>query len=187
MGLLDCLEFIQKNGISIAKTEVVETNPPQFPIVLKVDTIEHKTEKNLIRFVHCPGNFEKNFWDLRKEGRVLGQELVSGIELILGIQEDETFGKVVMVGAGGVFTQVLKDVAFRAVPLTREDAGDMIRELKIFQVLQGFRGKAYNIALLEDAIMKLSKIAETTDIKSLDINPFVLNDKRGVAVDCKIF
>ena len=185
--LLECLDFLKKNGIPVADTKILKEKPARFPIVLKANTLGHKTEKKLVRVVHCAGNFDKNFDDLKKQGEVLGQELATGIELILGIQADETFGKVVMVGNGGVFTEVLKDVAFRAVPLTRRDAKEMIRELKIFEALQGFRGKTYNLEILEDTLMKLSKIAETTKVKSLDINPFMLNDRRGVAVDCRIF
>jgi 3-hydroxypropionyl-CoA synthetase (ADP-forming) len=185
--LLECLDFLKIHGIGVAETKVIKEKPSKFPIVLKVNTLGHKTEKKLVRVIHCPGNFDKEFSDLKKQGEVLAQELASGIELILGIQQDETFGKVIMVGNGGVFTEVLKDVAFRAVPLTRQDAKAMIRELKIFEALQGFRGKTYNLDALEDALMKLSKIAEETKIKSLDINPFMLNDKRGVAVDCRIF
>ena len=63
----------------------------------------------------------------------------------------------------------------------------MIMELKIFDALKGFRGKTYNLEILEDALMKLSKIAEKSEVKSLDINPFMLNDKKGVVVDCRIF
>jgi acyl-CoA synthetase (NDP forming) len=185
--LLECLDFLKNNGISVAETKLITKKPNRFPVVLKANTLEHKTEKKLVRIVHCPGNFDKEFTDLGKYGEVLGQEMAKGIELIIGIQADETFGKVVMVGNGGVFTEVLKDVAFRAVPLTRQDAKDMIRELKIFEALKGFRGKTYNLDILEDTLLKLSKMAEKADIKSLDINPFMLNDKKGVAVDCRIF
>jgi 3-hydroxypropionyl-CoA synthetase (ADP-forming) len=187
MDLLECLNFLKSSGIPVAETRVIKAKPDRFPIVLKANTLGHKTEKKLVRVVHCPGNFDREFSDLSKEGEVLGQEMASGIELILGIQSDETFGKVIMVGNGGVFTEVLKDVAFRAVPLTKKDAKDMIMELKIFDALKGFRGKTYNLEILEDALMKLSKIAEESNIKSLDINPFMLNDKKGVAVDCRMF
>jgi len=187
MDLLQSLNLLKENGINVAETKVITQRPAKFPLVLKANTLEHKTEKKLVRVVHCPGNFDKEFEALSKFGEVLGQEMASGIELILGIQSDETFGKVIMVGNGGVFTEVLKDVAFRAVPLSRQDAKEMIRELKIFEALQGFRGKTYNLDILEDTLLKLSKMAEKTDIKSLDINPFMLNEKRGVAVDCRVF
>jgi acetyltransferase len=187
MDLMDCLNFLKRNGIDVADTEVIASAPKQFPLVLKVNTIEHKTEKNMVKVVHCRDFFGPAFGELSEFGEVLGQELIHGIELILGIQRDETFGKVVMVGAGGTFTEILKDVSFRAVPLTHADAKDMVSELKIYSALKGFRGKKYCLESLERTIMCLSKIAEKSDIKSLDINPFILNDKRGVAVDCRIY
>ncbi|MGC9310661.1 MAG: acetate--CoA ligase family protein [Candidatus Aenigmatarchaeota archaeon] len=187
MELLECLNFLKKNGIDVAKTHPLEGRLVHFPAVLKANTLEHKTEKGLVKVAHCEKYFDKALKELSGNGPLLAQEMVSGIELILGIQSDETFGKVVMAGTGGVFTEILKDVAFRAVPLTKSDAEDMVRELKIYEVLKGYRGKTYNIDALVGAIMCLSKIAEKSDIKSLDINPFILNDKRGVAVDCRIF
>lgn len=187
MDLLECLEFLRSNGIDVADTSPLAGVPKRFPVVLKVNTTAHKTEKNLVRIVHCAGDFSKEYKSLKKKGPVLVQEMFEGIELILGIQNDETFGKVVMVGAGGTFTEILKDVAFRAVPLTNSDAKDMVSELRIFEALKGFRGRKYCLEALERTIVCLSKIAEKHEIKSLDINPFLLNEKRGVAVDCRIF
>ncbi|MBN2095295.1 MAG: acetate--CoA ligase family protein [Candidatus Aenigmarchaeota archaeon] len=188
MDLLECLNFLKDNGISIASTKHVRGMPEEFPVVLKANVLEHKSEQNLVRIIHCPGEFGEAWHKMGKTQDILVQERVSGIELILGIHTDETFGKVIMAGAGGIFTQVMMDVSFRAVPLTRQDASEMIKELRIYEVLKGFRGKSYDLSLVEDAILKLSEIAENhPEISSLDINPFIINDRRGVAVDCRIF
>jgi acetate---CoA ligase (ADP-forming) len=120
----------------------------------------------------------------RIEG-VLVQEMVKGgTEAILGVTNDPLFGPAVMFGLGGIFAEVLKDVAFRLAPVTPSVARDMIAEIKGYPVLTGARGKApADIDALVDTIVRLSALAVDLEdgVAELDINPlFVMEKDRGV-------
>jgi acyl-CoA synthetase (NDP forming) len=111
-----------------------------------------------------------------------------GIELVMGMSKDPQFGPVIMFGLGGVLVEVLKDVAFRIVPLTPRDAAEMIREIKGFPVLDGYRGQeAVDVAALEQDLLKLSQfVDERPMIKELDLNPVFAYSDGLTVVDARI-
>ena len=111
-----------------------------------------------------------------------------GAEVILGITQDQQFGPVLMFGLGGVFVEVLKDVAFRIVPLEPRDATEMVREIQGFPVLEGFRGTpAANLEAIESMLLQLSEFAEANpDVAELDLNPVFARPDGAVAVDARI-
>lgn len=111
-----------------------------------------------------------------------------GTEVILGITQDQQFGPVLMFGLGGVFVEVLKDVAFRVVPLEPRDANEMIREIQGFPVLEGFRGaEPADLAAIERMLLQLSEFAEAhPEVAELDLNPVFARADGAVAVDARI-
>ena len=111
-----------------------------------------------------------------------------GVEVITGMTMDPQFGPVLMFGLGGVLVEVLKDVAFRVVPITRRDAGQMIREIQGFPILEGHRGaEPSDIAALEGLLVQLSEFIEAhPDIAELDLNPVFAYPKGAIAVDARI-
>ena len=111
-----------------------------------------------------------------------------GLEVILGITKDPQFGPVLMFGLGGVLVEVLKDVAFRIVPLNRRDASQMIREIKGYPLLEGYRGlEPANVPMLEEEILKLSDFVDGhPEIKELDLNPVFAYKDGLTAVDARI-
>ena len=111
-----------------------------------------------------------------------------GTEVILGITQDRQFGPVLMFGLGGVFVEVLKDVAFRVVPLEPRDAAEMIREIQGFTLLEGFRGSdPVDLAALEQMLLQLSAFAEAhPEVAELDLNPVFARADGAVAVDARI-
>ncbi|UCG82018.1 MAG: acetate--CoA ligase family protein [Dehalococcoidia bacterium] len=111
-----------------------------------------------------------------------------GVEVIMGMSKDAQFGPVLMFGLGGVFVEVLKDVAFRIVPLVRRDASQMIQEIKGYPVLEGYRGQEpANVTILEDLLLKLSDFVDKTpEIKELDLNPILAYSDGAVAVDARV-
>ena len=111
-----------------------------------------------------------------------------GIEVILGMSKDPQFGPLLMFGLGGIMVEVLKDVAFRLVPLTRRDARDMLREIKAYPLLEGYRGQEpADIATLEETLLKLSDFIERyPEIKELDLNPIFAYKDGLVAVDARV-
>ena len=111
-----------------------------------------------------------------------------GTEIILGMSKDPQFGPVLMFGLGGVMVEILKDVAFRIVPLTARDASQMVREIKGFPVLEGYRGQdPADISKIEQALLALSDYVDKHPaIKELDLNPCFARKDTLAAVDARI-
>jgi acetyltransferase len=170
------------------------------PVALKIDSpdIAHKTEARAIRLgvtgddAVCRA-FDDVFAAARgyasaaKLSGVLVQEMApKGVELIVGAVRDPIFGPVVMVGLGGIYVEVLKDVAYRAAPVTAVQAGEMLRELRSAKLLEGARGMApRDTDALVDLIVRLSWFAHefSDDVREIDLNPvMVLERGSGVRV-----
>jgi acyl-CoA synthetase (NDP forming) len=119
------------------------------------------------------------------------QEMVAeGRELILGMSRDPQFGPLLMFGLGGIHVEVLQDVTFRVAPVSREEAGEMVREIRAYPLLAGFRGgdPADEGAIVE-AILSISRLSlDFPGILEMDINPvMVLPKGRGLmAIDCRM-
>lgn len=116
------------------------------------------------------------------------QPLAKGVELLVGVVQDRHFGPVVACGAGGTATELLKDVAVRITPITREEAGRMIRSLKTFPLLDGFRGAPrVDVKALEDILLRVSALVEAQyEIAEMDLNPVIVHPDGAVVVDARI-
>jgi acyl-CoA synthetase (NDP forming) len=112
----------------------------------------------------------------------------SGVEMLVGVVHDRQFGPVVACGAGGVQVEVLRDVSVRLTPLSREDASEMIRSLKTYRLLTGFRGgPVCDVAALEDGLLRVSALVEDiAQIAELDCNPFVVQENGAVILDARV-
>lgn len=203
--------IMKKFGIPFVK-QVLAKNEEQavnhakkmgYPVVLKISSpdIIHKTDVGGV--ILDIGNAE----ELREEYKkmlkkvkkkkpkakidgVIMQEMVpkDSREMIVGARRDPQFGPVVMFGLGGVWVEALKDVSFRLAPLDRNDAKKMIKEIRGYIILEGFRGqKPVNFKVLEDVLMNVSKLIwKNKRIQELDINPLFINEKKAIAVDARI-
>ncbi len=111
-----------------------------------------------------------------------------GVEVIIGMSRDEQFGPVLMFGLGGVLVEVLKDVSFRLVPLTERDAAEMVREIKGYPLLEGYRGQeAVDVPYLEGLLLKVSAFVEDNPaVKELDLNPIFAYSDGALAVDARV-
>lgn len=173
------------------------------PVVLKVASpnIPHKTEiggvlLNLTTKEEVEEGYKKlitsvqsNAPEAKIDGIIVAEMISGGIETVLGVTNDPVFGPTVMFGLGGVFVEVLKDVAFRVAPFGTEEARRMIDEIRGRAVLDGARGAPpADIEALANAISTLSIFAvENSDnIQTIDINPFIVLPKGAVAVDALI-
>ena len=121
-------------------------------------------------------------------GFVVQQMAKRGIEMLVGVVHDPQFGPVVACGAGGVQVELLKDVSVRLTPLSHEDASEMIRELKTYPLLKGFRGgPAGDIAALENVLLRVSAMVEDLpQIAELDCNPLVVHETGATILDARI-
>jgi acyl-CoA synthetase (NDP forming) len=111
-----------------------------------------------------------------------------GTEVIIGMTKDTQFGPVLMFGLGGILVEILKDVSFRIVPLEKEDAREMIREIKGYPILEGFRGmEPVEVSILEEILLKISRFVDDhPEIKELDLNPIFAYREGAVAVDARV-
>ena len=125
---------------------------------------------------------------------VLIEEMIDGregFEVIAGMQNDPIFGPTIVLGSGGIFVEVFKDVACRVAPLTQRDVSEMIRQVKIYPILKGVRGRpALSIGALEKVLLNLSRLAMDFRhaIASIDINPLIVlaQGKGALAADALI-
>ena len=122
------------------------------------------------------------------DGIAIQAMVPQGTEIIVGSTTDEQFGPVMMFGLGGVFVEILEDVAFRIVPLEPKDARDIVREIKGFPLLDGARGREKaDIDSLETLILKVSNLVdENPEIAELDLNPIFAYSDGVVAVDAHV-
>jgi len=126
--------------------------------------------------------------EAKVDGILLEQMVTDGVEIIIGSTIDPVFGRILMFGLGGVFVEVLKDVSFRLVPLTRYDAKEMIEEIKAAKVLDGFRGRPpTDKDAIVDLILKTADFLQAhDDITELDLNPVFALEKGVSIVDARI-
>ncbi len=125
---------------------------------------------------------------LSLDGFLLQPMLSDGVEMLVGIVHDSHFGPIIAVAAGGVLVELLNDVALRLTPLSRQDASEMLRELKTFPLLNGYRGRPkVNIAALEQILLSLSALVEDIpQIQELDCNPIIVTPESAIVVDSRI-
>lgn len=123
--------------------------------------------------------------DARIDGVLIQQMAPSGVEIIAGGMYDSSFGPVVMAGLGGIFTEVMKDVAFRLAPISAKEAEEMLQGLKGYPLLTGVRGKPpVDMQALTQALVNLSRLLEHwPQLKELDLNPLIAWSGGVVAVD----
>ena len=172
-----------------------------YPVVLKIISPEwlHKSDLGGVRLqVGDEGQLTAAWQELLElfevrspEGNLEGilvQRQVQGIELLLGLKRDPQFGPVLVAGAGGIYTEVLKDIARAFVPLTRERARSMLASLKIYPILAGVRGQAgVNLEALLDLMLALSQLAcDYPEIRELDLNPVVAGPRGCWCVDWRM-
>jgi acyl-CoA synthetase (NDP forming) len=153
----------------------------------------HKTDAGAVELDVAPGNAEAAAEEMSGRipsltGFLVQQMAKPGAEMIVGVAHDPQFGPVVACGAGGVMVELIKDVSVRLTPLSREDAAAMIRELKTFPLLEGYRGSARrDIAALEDVILRIGALVDSfPSIAELDLNPVLVHESGATIVDARI-
>lgn len=173
-----------------------------FPVVMKISSpdILHKTDVGGVRVnVKTPEEAEEAFTEITSNTRrimrdafikgVMVYEMVKGgKEVILGVTFDRTFGHMIMFGLGGIYVEVLKDVSFRIVPVTRRDALAMVNEIKTAGLLRGARGeRPADIDAVASYIVNLScLVTDFPEIQELDVNPLIAMEKGALALDARI-
>ena len=200
----DSKQFLSSYGIPVnreviardADSAASEAVKIGFPVVLKASgpKLFHKTEVGGIalnlRSVEEVKKEGKRLLKIQGSEALLVQEMVMGTrELVCGLTKDPQLGPCVMFGVGGIFTELLNDVAFRIAPLTNWDALEMLQEIRTRKIMESFRGEAaVEVELLSKTLVTLGEIGlKFEDVSEIDINPFkIRSDGKPVAVDALI-
>ncbi|HUS75246.1 MAG TPA: acetate--CoA ligase family protein [Methanothrix sp.] len=167
------------------------------PVAMKVlsPDVVHKSDAGGVKLNLKDGNevraayreITQSFLDKKVTGISVQKMARQGVEAIVGVTNDATFGPILMFGLGGVFVEVLKDVSFRSIPISASDAKDMIEEIKGYALLRGYRGYSSDIEALEKLLMAISDfVMENPDISEMDINPVFLYPDGYMVVDARI-
>jgi len=169
-----------------------------YPVVMKCcgADITHKTEKGLVRTDLRDKKDVADAFDSIINGinsgngaSVLVQKMIKGKrELVAGLVRDLQFGPCVMFGTGGIFAEVIEDVAFRVAPLERKDALEMVKEVKAHKMLGTFRRMPEaDMDMLVDILINIGKIGiENDSINEIDSTPLIINGSAPVAVDALV-
>jgi acyl-CoA synthetase (NDP forming) len=167
----------------------------KYPVALKVcsNKILHKTDVGGVKLnIRDEQELRTIFKEFKKkfpkENLLVDQMEEKGVEIIIGLVQDPTFGLSIMCGIGGIYTELYKDVSFRIVPIDRYDAEQMIEEIKGKKLLEGFRNIPANKQLVIDLLLKVSKIGEELidSIDQMDLNPVFVYEKSLCVVDAKL-
>jgi acyl-CoA synthetase (NDP forming) len=207
---IEAKQILSEAGINCTDTRLAVTKDEAvaisdeigYPVVLKISSVDitHKSDAGGVK-VNLPdkaaveaaydeimASCTAKHPDADIEGIAVQGMAKVGTEVILGMTNDPSFGPVLMFGLGGIFVEVLKDVAFRIVPLEKNDASEMIKEIKGKKLLEGYRGEdPADIPYLEQMLLKLSQLVDKTEgVAEIDMNPVFAYKQGAVVVDARI-
>jgi acetyltransferase len=180
--------------VSASKEELIAfAEKTGYPVVAKVVGPIHKSDVggvtlNIRTAEHLSLEFDR-MMQIPDATGVMVQKMLKGTELFIGAKYEERFGHVILCGLGGIFVEVLKDVSSGLAPLSYAEAFSMIHSLRGYKIIKGTRGqKALNEQRYAEIIVRLSTLLRfATEIKEIDLNPLLADDKEVVAVDARIF
>jgi acetyl-CoA synthetase (ADP-forming) len=207
MPVLSEFKLLEKYGFKllpygIAKNEkeaILLAEKLGYPVAMKLISPQasHKTDVggvklNVKNHLGVKLTF-KEFLDIAREKRlklngILVQKMArKGIELIIGGKRDEQFGPMIILGLGGIYVEIFRDISARLCPITKSDVEEMVNELKSHPVLLGARGKkGISLRVLEDVMLKTCKLMEKENLKELDLNPIIFDEKGADLVDVRM-
>jgi len=201
-------EILSEYGIKVPQYALVTSSDEAvkrskeigFPLVAKIVSADilHKTDVGGVKVgLKSEDDVKKAFDDMYHrlkekfdvKGVLLEKMVPNGVELIVGLQNDLQFGPSIMVGLGGIYTELFKDVSFRVLPITKDDAIKMLNSLRGSNILKGFRGsKSINMDMISEAIVNIGTLGVDLAGKyeSIDFNPVVVYPDGYFVVDAKI-
>lgn len=204
MTLMDDFKVLEKNGFgllpyALAKSEdeaVAAAKKIGYPVALKIVSpdISHKTDVGgvkisigdeiLLRAAYV--QVLESVSGSKIDGVLVQKMARKGVELIIGGKKDPQFGHMIVLGLGGIYVEIFRDVSARLCPLVSEDVEEMVAELKSHPLLEGARGKKpINKKALEDIVLRACKFMAKEDIKEMDLNPIVFDENGCDIVDAR--
>ncbi|MGA9538384.1 MAG: bifunctional acetate--CoA ligase family protein/GNAT family N-acetyltransferase [Desulfobacterales bacterium] len=202
-------ELLAAYGIPVTRTEtarspeaaVEQASAIGYPVVMKISSMEvtHKSEAGGVRLDLRTAEEVRRAWEeimAASQTRETGAQEVTlqpmidrpDFEILIGAKRDDLFGPLILFGTGGIFTEVLKDVAFALPPLNRLLATRLMQRVQIYTLLKGYRNiPPADLEALEEIILRLSQlVVDFPQIAELDMNPVIVKDGRPVAADARV-
>lgn len=211
IGDFEAREVLEAYGLPIPRSEMAETPEAAvriageigYPVVLKIASpdILHKTDVGGVKVGLANAEEVRDAFELMvyraqrylPEARIWGclvQEMVpsGGIEVLVGMNRDPQFGPLVTFGLGGIYVETLKDVTFRVAPFSKQEAQEMLQEIRAHALLDGVRGKPpADKEALVDTLLRIGQLVQDfPEISELDINPLVVYQQGIVAIDMRL-
>lgn len=202
----EALELMREAGIPIPKYKFIDDPedvdvefPPPYVLKIVSPQIIHKTDVGgvelgvgrdelNVKIIELRDRVLKRSPGIEVRGYIIMEMVKKGVETIVGLTRDPQFGPVVAFGLGGIFVEIYKDVSFRLAPVDKEDAIDMIKEVKAFKILSGYRGMPpADIDSIAEVIVKVGELGvKYGDISEIDLNPLIVYQDGCVAVDARV-
>jgi len=210
MTEIESKQLIKQGGMAVVDTALAKTKDEAisisaqlgFPVALKIISPEivHKTDSGGVilnvktrdevaeSYDNILGDIGQKYPDVQIDGLSIQNMAQPGVEVAVGIFTDEQFGPVIMFGLGGILVEILEDVSFRIVPITSKDASLMIKEVKGYPLLKGYRGKeGVDISSLEKLLVSMSGFVQSyPEIKEIDLNPVFAYKEGYLIVDARV-
>jgi acyl-CoA synthetase (NDP forming) len=207
---IEAKELLKQAGINVIETRLATSREEAlsmskkmgFPVALKITSpdVVHKSDAGGVKlnleteeqagqaYDDIIAAVKRQYPDAVIQGVSVQKMARPGVEVIIGVSKDAQFGPVIMFGLGGILVEILKDVSFRIVPLEKRDAREMIREIKGYPVLEGYRGQEpVDVENLEELVLKVSDFVDKhPGIEELDLNPVIAYGDGAVAVDARV-
>jgi len=207
---IEAKELLKQAGVNVVDTKLATSREKAisisqqlgFPVALKIASADvvHKSDAGGVKlglktatqagkaYDDIMKAIKKQYPEAKIEGVSVQKMARPGVEVIIGMSKDTQFGPVLMFGLGGILVEILKDVSFRIVPLVRRDAREMVREIKGYPLLEGYRGQEpVDVANLEELILKVSDFVEQhPEVAELDLNPVFAYGDGAIAVDARV-
>ncbi len=199
MNEYEAKQMLKEYGIKVPNSfvanceEDIENLNLKYPLVAKVlsEKILHKSDVGgVILNIRDKEDARHAFKKIHGKFNtpVLFEEMVSGgVELIIGVLNDASFGPAIMFGLGGIFTEVYKDVTFRVIPIKERDAWGMLEDIKGRKILEGYRGINVNKEKIVELLLSVSRLVEERgNIEGMDLNPVLATPHDVIVLDTKI-
>ena len=208
MSIKNDIKLLEKYGVKpipyvIASDENAAISAAKklgYPVAIKIISpeIEHKTDFGAVKigigneqalklaYRDIIQNCRSKTKNAKIEGMLIQKMARKGVELIIGGKRDAQFGHMIVLGLGGIYVEIFRDISARLVPLTREDIQEMLSELKSHPLLEGARGKKpINKKAFETLVLKVATLMTSENLKEMDLNPVVCDDKGCDIIDAR--
>lgn len=207
MGMLEDFEILKKNKFRLlpygwAKTKIeahLIAKSIGYPVALKIisDEISHKTDVGGVKVgIRNDQSLALAYDEIMESAKpysgkikgVLVQKMARrGTELIIGGKKDAQFGHMIILGMGGVYVEIFRDISARLCPITEKDVDEMVEELKSHPIIEGARGrKGINVAGLKELMLSTCRLLQKEDLQELDLNPVIFDENGYDIVDARM-